>query len=113
MKRLSTRVKLRNAQKLLKKGQDEEREIIDRLIQDIKGKDISLNQIISKLKEKKTEYQQKTKKINRVIFQIEKQNEKPPENNFQPIESRNQANSKEHGNKKVTEGSSVNTSSQD
>lgn len=113
MTQISTRVKLRNAFNLLKVDQHKERELIERIIQDTKGKDVSLDKIIEKLEEKKTELLTKKKQINSVIHQIKKQNEKPPKNTYKPIESGDQTNSQEPGDKKLTEGLSSETSIKD
>lgn len=103
MKQLSTRVKLRNAYNLLKKDQERERELIERIIQDTKGKDVSLDQILGKLKEKEAEVKENLKMLRRVSFQIQKQNE-PTKNDFRPLESRNSDPSRKTGNTKSTEG---------
>jgi hypothetical protein len=120
MNQVSTRVKLRNAFKALKPNQEKEKELIERIIQDIKGKDISLDDIVSALQKKKDGLRaeaklqnEKVKSINRVIHKIEQQNEKPPENTFEAIESGNTADSKKLGNKRSTKTNGGKTSSED
>jgi hypothetical protein len=120
MNQVSTRVKLRNAFNNLGSKQEKEKELIERIIQDIKGKDISLQDIISVLQKKKTEIRdnvkiqnEKVKSINRVIHKIEQQNEKPPENTFEAIESGDTADSKKPGDKRSAETNGGKTSSKD
>lgn len=104
MKQISTRVKLRAAFNSLGKDSQKEKELIERIIQDVKGKDISLTEILTVLQKKKLEYRkevkiknEKIKSLNRVIHQIEKQNEKPPENTLRTFESGDKDNSKKPG----------------
>lgn len=112
MEKQSTRVTLRKAQNGLKNGQEDERELIERIIQEVRSTDVPIKKIIDRLVEKKQEHQRKLKTLNRVIHQIQVQDDqrKNAEGNIKP---RNKNSSKKTRDSKITERSGGKTSNED
>lgn len=113
MEKTSTRKKLRQAQKSLPAKKTEEKDIIERIIQEVRSKDIPIQKIINRLEEKKAEHQKKTKILNAVIFQIKKQHEKPRENVKGDVKSRSKEPGKKTGNNTERKGASKKTTTED
>ena len=105
MEKQSTRVTLRKAKNALKEGQQEERLLIEKIIQEVRSTDIPIKKIVNRLTEKKEEHKKKLKMFNRVIHQIQLQDEQG-KNAQRSLKTRDNKPSKKSSHLKIKKRSS-------